>query len=131
MPNYNKIMLMGNLTRDMELRYTQSGTPYAQGGMAVNRKWKDKEETCFVDFTAFGKQAEVLCEYVRKGSPLFIEGRLQLDTWEKDGQKRSKHKVIVEGFQFLGSGEKRDRDDSRNGNIERPVRGPGGDDIPF
>jgi single-strand DNA-binding protein len=106
--NFNKVLLMGNLTRDVELRHTQGGTALAKFGMAINRKFtvngESKEETCFVDMTAWGKQAELLNQYVRKGSQLFVEGRLQFSTWEsQEGGKRSKLEVVVENFQFLGS----------------------------
>jgi len=111
MANYNKVILIGNLTRDPELRYIPNGTAIGKLGMAVNRTWRDpetsevKEEVTFVDLTAFGKQAETLGKYVRKGSNLMIEGRLRLDTWEdkQTNQKRSKLVVVVEGFQFLGT----------------------------
>ena len=108
--NFNKVILMGNLTRDIELRHTQGGMAIAKFGMAVNRRSSTKdgeqrESTCFVDMTAFGKSAELLNQYVRKGSPLFIEGRLEFSTWEsQDGGKRSKLEVIVENFQFMGGG---------------------------
>ena len=108
MANFNKVILVGNLTRDIEIRYTQGGLAVAKMGMAINRKYKQgeeaKETTCFVDLTAFGRQAEVLNEYVSKGSPLFVEGRLEYSTWEakEGGGKRSKLEVIVENFQFLG-----------------------------
>ena len=110
MANFNKVILMGNLTRDIELRHTQGGMAIAKFGMAVNRRSSTKdgeqrEATCFGDMTAFGKSAELLNQYVRKGSPLFIEGRLEFSTWEsQDGGKRSKLEVIVENFQFMGSG---------------------------
>jgi len=110
MANYNKVILVGNLTRDPQMSYLPSQTPVVELGLAVNRKWKgqngeQREDTCFIDCTAFGKQAEVINQYMHKGNPILIEGRLQLDTWEaKDGTKRSKHKVVVENFQFLGSG---------------------------
>lgn len=109
MANLNKVFLIGNLTRDPELRSTQSGTNVCKFGLAVNRKYNtqsgSKEETTFVDITAFGRQAEVINQYCTKGKPLFVEGRLQFSTWEtKEGQKRSKLDVIVENFQFLGQG---------------------------
>ena len=109
MANYNKVILLGNLTRDIELRHTQSGMALAKFGMAINRKWsqngEQKESTCFVDLTAWGRQAEVLNQYVRKGSQLFVEGRLEYSTWEAEGGgKRSKLEVVVENFQFVGSG---------------------------
>jgi single-strand DNA-binding protein len=108
MANFNKVMLMGNLTRDVEMRTTQGGTQVAKLGMAINRKWtqngESKESTCFVDMTAFGRQAEVLAQYVGKGSPLFVEGRLEYSTWEgQDGQKKNKLEVVIENFQFIGA----------------------------
>jgi single-strand DNA-binding protein len=108
MPNLNKVFLMGNLTRDPELRYTSTGLAVAQFGLAVNRKYtskdgEQKDEVCFVDIQAFGRQAETLSQYTSKGRPLFVEGRLRLDTWQgQDGQKRSKLQVVLEGFQFIG-----------------------------
>lgn len=107
MPNLNKIMLMGNLTRDPELRYLPSNAAVVQLGLAVNRRWKDaqgeqKEETTFVDCEAFGRTAEVLNQYLRKGRPVYLEGRLKLDQWQdKEGQNRSKLKVVVESFEFI------------------------------
>lgn len=108
MANFNKVLLMGNLTRDVELRSTQGGTALAKFGMAINRKFKQqsgemKEETCFVDLTAWGRQAEILNQYTSKGSPLFVEGRLEYSTWEsQEGGKRSKLAVVVENFQLMG-----------------------------
>lgn len=109
MANFNKVILMGNLTRDVELRHTQGGQALGKFGMAINRKYtvngESKEQTCFVDLTAWGKAAELLSQYVRKGSPLFVEGRLEYSTWEsQEGGKRSKLEVVVENFQFMGSG---------------------------
>ena len=107
MANFNKVILLGNLTRDVEIRHTQSGQALAKFGMAVNRKWsqngEQKESTCFVDMTAWGRQAEVLSQYVKKGSQLFVEGRLEYSTWESEGGKRSKLEVVVENFQFVGA----------------------------
>jgi len=110
MANYNKVMLIGNLTRDPQLRYTPSQMAVCEFGLAVNRRRRStsgeqQEEVCFVEITAWGKQAETLSKYVTKGRQLFVEGRLTFDQWEgKDGQKRSKLKVTLEGFQFLDSG---------------------------
>jgi single-strand DNA-binding protein len=109
MANVNKVILIGNLTRDVEVKNLSSGTAVAQIGLAINREWKDKdgekkEEVTFVDCEAWGKTAEIMAKYLAKGKPVFIEGRLKLDSWEKDGEKRSKIKVVVESFQFLGSG---------------------------
>ncbi|SVD31348.1 uncharacterized protein METZ01_LOCUS384202 [marine metagenome] len=110
MPNYNKVILMGNLTRDPEVRYTSGGTAIAKLGLAVNRRWKNKEgqmqeETTFVDVDAFGRQAETIGQYLKKGRPVMVEGRLKLDQWDdkQTGQKRSKLGVVLENFQFLDS----------------------------
>lgn len=107
MASFNRVMLMGNLTRDVELKWLQSGTAVAEVGLAVSdrRKQGDEwvEETVFVDVTLWGRTAEVANQYLSKGSPLFIEGRLKLDTWEKDGQKRSKLRVVAERIQMIGS----------------------------
>ena len=111
MANYNRVILMGNLTRDPQLSYLPSQTPVVELGLAVNRKWKgqdgqQREETCFVDCKAFGKQAEVMNQYLSKGRPVLIEGRLQFSAWEdKEGNKRSKLRVVVENFQFIGGGQ--------------------------
>ncbi|KPJ58605.1 MAG: hypothetical protein AMS15_07990 [Planctomycetes bacterium DG_23] len=108
MPNYNKVLLIGNLTRDPELRYIPSGTAVTDFGMAVNRRFTTREgekrdETCFVEVTLFGKQAQTFCDYMSKGRPVFVEGRLRFDSWTtKDGQRRSRLRVIGERFQFLG-----------------------------
>lgn len=109
MANYNKVILVGNLTRDPQLSYLPSQTPVVEIGLAINRRWRgqdaqQREETCFVDCRAYGKQAETMNQYLSKGRPVLIEGRLQLDTWQaQDGTRRSKHRVIVERFQFMGA----------------------------
>ncbi|MBI4575257.1 MAG: single-stranded DNA-binding protein [Planctomycetes bacterium] len=108
MASFNKVFLMGNLTRDPELRYLDSGTAVAKFGLAVNRNFKGrdgamKEETTFVDVTLWGRQAEVASQHLAKGRPLFVEGRLRLDQWTaQDGTKRSRLEVVGEGFQFIG-----------------------------
>ncbi len=110
MASYNKVILMGNLTRDPQLSYLPSQTPVVDLGLAVNRKWKDqqnqqRESVCFIDCRAYGKQAEILNQYMRKGRPLLIEGRLDFDQWEaQDGSRRSKHRVFIERFTFVDSG---------------------------
>jgi len=111
MANFNKVILAGNLTRDPELRYTPKGMAIAKFGLAVNRSWKTetgetKEEVTFVDVDAFGRQAETIAQYMKKGSPFLMEGRLRLDQWDdkQTGQKRRKLGVVLEGFQFLGTG---------------------------
>jgi len=110
MSNFNKVLLMGNLTRDPELRYLPNQTAVVSFGLAVNRRWKgpqgeDREEATFVDCTAWAKQAETINQYCQKGKPIFIEGRLKYDTWEdkQGGGKRSKLSVVVESFQFIGA----------------------------
>ena len=155
MASFNRVILVGNLTRDPEIKYIPSGTPVCELGLAVNDRRKNQngewiEETTFVDVTLWGRTAEVASEYLSKGSPVLIEGRLKLDTWEtNDGQKRSKLRVVCERMQMLGgrggggpsgeggprSGARRDspysqpapsRDES-----EMPPMEPPGDDIPF
>ena len=108
MPNLNKVMLIGNLTRDPEVKFTPKGTAIAEIGLAINRTWKNEsgekqEETTFVDVTLWGRQAEIAKEYLTKGRPVYIEGRLQLDSWDdkQTGQKRSKLKVTGEQMQLL------------------------------
>lgn len=110
MASFNKVLLLGNLTRDPEVRYTPKGSAVADLGIAVNRQYtlengEKREEVTFVDVTFWGRTAEVAGEYLKKGRPVFIEGRLQLDTWDdkQSGQKRSRLKVIGEMMQMLGS----------------------------
>ena len=107
MASVNKVMLMGNLTRDPELRYTSNGSAVTSFGLAVNRKFKQgdewKDDVCFVDITVWGKQGENCEKYIDKGSPVFIEGFLKFSTWESDGQKRNKLEVVANTVQFLGS----------------------------
>lgn len=110
MPNYNHVALMGNVTRDPEIRYTPSGKAVAEIGLAINEYGKDAqgnrtESTVFVDITLWGRTAEIAGEYLKKGNSAFIEGRLQLDTWDdkQSGQKRSKLKVVGENLQLMGS----------------------------
>jgi single-strand DNA-binding protein len=132
MANLNKVMLMGNLTRDPDLKYTAGNQAVCELGLAVGRRYKTKdgeerEETTFVDCEAWGKQAEVLKQYMTKGRPLYIEGRLKLDTWEdKEGQKRSKMRVVIENFQFLGSnqGSGGSRDENGDGGARRSAGRP-------
>ena len=108
MASFNKVILVGNLTRDPELRVTGTGLSICKIGLAVNRSYtskdgESKDETTYVDVDSFGKQAEILGKYMQKGRPLMVEGRLKLDQWESnDGQKRSKLAVVLESFQFLG-----------------------------
>lgn len=109
MASYNKVILMGNLTRDPELKYLPSGTAAARIGLAVSHVYNDrqsgerKEDVCFVDLDAFGRTAEVINEYFQKGRPILVEGRLRFQSWETDdGQRRSKHSVLVDRFEFVG-----------------------------
>ncbi len=112
MPNLNKVMIMGNLTRDPEIKYTPKGMAIAHFGVAVNRVWSNEagekqEEVTFIDIEMFGRKAEVVGEYFKKGKPIYVEGRLKLDSWDDktSGQKKSKLKVVGETFEFLGSRE--------------------------
>ena len=110
MASYNKVLLMGNVTRDPELRYTPQGVPVTDLGVAVNREYsvgdsgERRKETTFVDVTFWRRRAEVICQYFHKGDPIFVEGRLSMDTWEtQDGQKRSRLKVVADSFEFIRS----------------------------
>lgn len=110
MASFNKVIIAGNLTRDPEMRYTPKGTAIARFGIATNRKWKTetgemKEEVTFVEIDAFGRQAEVIAQYMKKGRPLLVEGRLKLDEWEDKNthQKVSKLRVVLESFSFIDS----------------------------
>lgn len=116
MASLNKVLLIGNLTRDVEMRFTPSGTAVGPFGIAINRKFKDtktgelRDDPTFVDIEVFGKTAELAQKYLSKGKPVFLEGRLKFDQWDdkQSGQKRSKLKVIAEQMQFLGDGQKRE-----------------------
>lgn len=129
MANYNKVILVGNLTREPQLSYLPSQTAVVDFGLAVNRKWKskdgeNKEEACFVDCRAFSKSAENINKYLNKGNAVLVEGRLTFDSWTaEDGTKHSKHRVTVERFQFLPSAEKVEQKPS--------VKDVDPDDIPF
>jgi len=131
MPSYNRVILIGNLTRDIELRYTPGGTAVCDIGLAVNDKRKQGdewvEETTFVDCTLWARTAEVASEYLRKGSPCMIEGRLKLEQWEQDGQKRSKLKVVGERMQMLSSGERKQSEPDQTSEYREAVD----DGIPF
>ncbi|GAB4175066.1 MAG: hypothetical protein Fur0032_14810 [Terrimicrobiaceae bacterium] len=154
MANLNKVMLIGNLTRDPEVKYTPKGTAVTDIGLAVNRIYNSeggerREETTFIDVVLWGRTAEIVGQYCKKGSPLFVEGRLQMDTWDdkQTGQKRSKLRVVGEGVQLLGSrqgggvGGSASHDDegtsshrqapSRPARSDAPAPPPQDDDIPF
>jgi len=127
MASFNRVILLGNVTRDPELRYISSGMAVTDVGLAVNDRRKNAagewvEETTFVDVTLWGRTAEVAGEYVTKGSPLLIEGRLKLDTWEKDGKKNSKLRVVCDRMQLLGSRSS----DGPKGSRPRVAAGRGG-----
>lgn len=138
MASFNKVILIGNITRDIQVRYIASGTAVAEIGLAINRKVKDKDETTFVDVTLWGRTAEVANEYAKKGDPLLVDGRLQLDTWDdkETGQKRSKLRVVGENIQLLGgrsSGGTRSRSqdgEQRQESMPDPSF-PSDSDIPF
>jgi single-strand DNA-binding protein len=141
MASLNKVILLGNLTRDPELRYTPNGTAVSSFGLAVNRRYRQgdewKEEVCFVDVVTYGRQAETVGEYLSKGSMALVEGRLQWRSWESDtGQKRSKHEVVAMNVQFMP----RTRDEGAGrsemampggGEAEMDMPPPEDDDIPF
>lgn len=143
MSNYNKVILIGNLTRDPELRFAQSGKAICAFGLAINRKWtsetgEKKEEATFVDVTAFGKTGETIAQYVKKGSGLMVEGRLRLEQWDdkQSGQKRQKLSVLCEAFQFVGGkGEASQTERGQSGArqtqaVAQPDDG-GSDPVPF
>jgi len=107
MSNYNQVILMGNLTRDPQLSYTPNQLAVVEFGLAVNRKWTKEdgsqaEEVLFIECQVFGKRAEVVAKHFVKGSPIFVQGRLKLERWDKDGEKHSRIRVIVMGFEFIG-----------------------------
>ena len=142
--NFNQVILMGRLTRDPELRYTPKGSPIATLGLAINRKTKmeggeQKEEVTFVDVTAFGKQAETLSQYLKRGSPIHLVGRLRTESWDDKttGQKRSKLVVVLESFQFLGkqtdeAAPARDKQaQAELGTAPKDEPAAEGDDVPF
>jgi len=146
MASFNKILLMGNLTRDPQLSYTPSQTAVVDFGLATNRRWtaqdgSQRDETCFVDCRAFGRMAENINKFFRKGRPIFLEGRLSFDSWTgQDGVKRSKHRVTVENFTFLPGAGGAGPDQSRSGGYHDeagpPAQDHGGapvpdDEIPF
>jgi single-strand DNA-binding protein len=132
MASFNQSIILGNLTRDPELRYTPSGTPVATLGLASNRRYKDQneqeqEETLFIDVVVWSKAAENCAQYLKKGRLVLVSGRLVYRTWETEGQKRSKHEIIAERVQFLPSG---------NGNSANAAKAdtpaePGADEVPF
>ena len=142
MASFNKVILLGNLTRDPEVKFTPSGTAVSELGLAVNRSWFDKqsntrkEETTFVDVTLWGRDAEVAGEYLAKGRPVLIEGRLQLDTWDdkQSGQKRSKLRVVGERMQMLGGKQSAPRGEESQVPEETGILSQGmptSDEVPF
>jgi single-strand DNA-binding protein len=146
MASFNKVILMGNLTRDPELRYTPKGTAVTRIGLAVNRTWRtdtgeQREETTFVDIDAFGRQAETIAQYLKKGNPLLVEGRLRLHTWDdkQTNQKQSRLRVDLENFRFVGAAQPRDGGGAPEAPRPRPAEAPqeavedvpSDDDVPF
>jgi len=157
MASFNKVILAGNLTRDPELRYTPKGTAVCKFGLAVSRNWTNeagekKEDVTFVDIDAFGRQAEVVAQYMKKGRPFLVEGRLKLDQWDdkQTGQKRSRLGVVLESFSFIDSGNRGEGGASSDAPRSRPAPsaapataaapasgggedsgGPSEDDVPF
>ena len=138
MAAFNRVILMGNITTKIDLRTTQGGTAVCDVSLAVNDRRKNQagewiEDTTFVDVTLWGRTAEVAAEYLAKGSPILIEGRLKLETWEADGQKRSKLKVVGERMQMLGT--RKPESDSAAavtvGEEQVPAAAANGDDVPF
>ena len=130
MPSYNRVVLVGNLTRDPQLRTLPSQMSVVEIGLAINHRYKtqsgeQREEVCFVDCTAFGKTGEIINQYMTKGKPILVEGRLKLDSWDdkQGGGKRSKHTVVIDNFQFLGG---RDDDGSGGGGGGGRARSAGG-----
>lgn len=132
MASFNKVILVGNLTRDIELRHTQGGTAVADVGLAVNDRVKRGDEwvdeATFVDITLFGRTAETASKYLSKGSPALFEGRLKLETWEKDGEKRSKMKVVCDRMQMLGGG---GASGGTRSDSSTQSYASSGDDVPF
>lgn len=142
MPNLNKVLLMGHLTRDPELRVTPKGTSICQFSLAINRQWKTEsgekqEEVVFVDVEAWGKAGETVAKYLTKGRPLYVEGRLKLDQWEDKNtkEKRSRMKVVMEQFQFLGDGAKREEPQGKTttvaGGGAKPAQENLDEDVPW
>lgn len=152
MASLNCIILLGNITRDPELRYAPNGNAVCDMAIAMNRKWKtsegeQKEDVCFIDVVVWGKQAEACAKYLRKGSQCLIEGRLQFEQWEKDGQKKSRHRVVAEKVVFVGyrkdgdgagtQDHPKDRPQDHPNEPSKPRAGPveeppdENDDIPF
>lgn len=145
MPSFNRVVIAGNLTRDVEVKTIGSGDTVASFGLAINRKWKGsdgqpREEVCFIDCTAWQKRAELIAQYFHKGSPILIEGRLKFDQWEDEsGNKRSKHTVVVDQFSFCGGREEKEdaepaattANQSLNNNARRTAPVIDDDGIPF
>jgi len=137
MANFNKVIIAGNLTRDVELKYTPKGTAVAKLGIAINRSWtgddgQKREDVTFVDVDAFGKQAETLAKYIKKGRSILIEGRLKLDQWDdkQTGQKKSRLGVLLESFSFLDS-KQGEAQQPRPAANPAPAQEPPMDDVPF
>ncbi len=116
MSSFNRVILLGNIARDPAIRYSQDSLPVVCSALAINRKYKSNNEVVFIDFVVFGKLAETMNTYAQKGTQVLIEGRLSQNTWEQDGQKRSKHEIIVESFQLISGG----KDNNSRGGANDP-----------
>jgi single-strand DNA-binding protein len=134
-PSYNSVVLVGNVTRDPEVKFLQSGTAVCDLGLAINERVKRGDdyvdEPVFVDVTLFGRTAEVAGEYLAKGAPVLIAGRLKYEQWEKDGQKRSKLKVVADKLQMLGQRQRSEDSQERQERPQEQSQVPVGDEIPF
>jgi single-strand DNA-binding protein len=134
-PSYNSVVLVGNVTRDPEVKFLQSGTAVCDLGLAINERVKRGDdyvdEPVFVDVTLFGRTAEVAGEYLAKGAPVLIAGRLKYEQWEKDGQKRSKLKVVADKLQMLGQRQRSEDSQERHERPQEQSQVPVGDEIPF
>lgn len=133
MPSYNKVIILGHMTKDPDLAYLPSQTAVIEFTLATNRKYKNADgqecdDTCFIDCRMYGKRAEVISKYCKKGTPLMVEGRLQLDRWEaQDGSKRSKHRIMASDFTFVGGGQETKQEPSQSSYVPQSDH----DDMPF
>jgi single-strand DNA-binding protein len=139
MPSYNQVILMGNLTKDPEIRYTKGGNAVCTFGLAINRKYttddgETQEDVTFIDIVCWNRLAEAVAEYLHKGSPAFVEGKLKQNVWEtENGHKRSRHEVVARSVQFLSNGRPKDEDEDGDANDDEVpfVRHESEDAVPF
>ena len=135
MASYNKVILIGNLTKDPDLRYTTAGMAIANFSLAINRKYtsdgEKKEEVDFFDIEAWDKLAELISEYLKKGSPVLIDGRLKQERWEDNGKQRSRVKVVAQGIQFLPDGKGKEKGEEKNGEHAKGAGHADSGDVPF